>query len=99
MSTIGAMAMPKGFKYREVFLKGKPKHGPADRFLLRHPAMDVGHRAKIFSPFDALKGFSEAITREGAEAIKAANAVVQRSQDGIEFYGDWDELGTEVTEE
>ncbi len=23
--------------------------------------MDVGHRAKIFAPFDALKGFSEAI--------------------------------------
>ena len=98
MSTIGVMTMPSGFKYRDVFLKGKPMHGPADRFLLKHPAMDVGHRAKIFSPFDALKGFSEAITREGAEAVKAADAVVQRSLDGIEYYEDWDEVDPDVTE-
>ena len=61
MSSIGVMAMPADFRYREVFLKGKPQHDRFDLFRVRHPSMDVGRRAKIFSPFDALKGFNEAI--------------------------------------
>ena len=61
MKAIGAMAMPQDFRYREVFLRGKPQHNRNDSFRLRHPRMDTGHRAKIFSPFDALKGFSEAV--------------------------------------
>ena len=43
-------------KYREAL-----RHGPYDEFSLRHPKMQLGQRAKIFSPFDALAGFSEAI--------------------------------------
>lgn len=58
MSTLGAMTMPEGFRYREVFLKGKPKHDLYDAFQIRHPQMDTGRRAKIFAPFDALRGFS-----------------------------------------
>ena len=58
MSTIGVMAMPANFRYREVFLKGKPRHDRMDAFRIRHPKMDVGKRAKIFAPFDALDGFS-----------------------------------------
>lgn len=61
MDAIGAMSVPADFRYLDVFLKGKPKHERFDSFRIRHPIMDVGHRAKIFSPFDALKGFSEAI--------------------------------------
>ena len=61
MSTIGVMAMPANFRYREVFLKGRPRHDRYDPFRIRHPSMDRGHRAKIFSPFDALKGFNEAV--------------------------------------
>ena len=61
MSSIGVMAMPVDFRYRDVFLKGKPQHDRFDLFRIRHPSMDVGRRAKIFSPFDALKGFNEAI--------------------------------------
>ena len=57
MSSIGLMSMPPGFKYRDVFLKGPPKHEKYDSFLIRHPRMDVGKRAKIFAPFDALRGF------------------------------------------
>ena len=53
--------MPVDFRYREVFLKGKPQHERFDLFRIRHPSMDAGHRAKIFSPFDALKGFNEAV--------------------------------------
>ena len=62
MNAIGYMAMPAGFSYREVFYKGKPRHEKFDDFSLRHPPMDVGHRAKIFAPFDALKGFNEAVS-------------------------------------
>lgn len=58
---IGKMDMPPGFRYRDVFYKGKPCHNRYDYFLAKHPRMDIGRRAKIFSPFDALKGFSEAV--------------------------------------
>ena len=61
MRPIGFMSMPSGFPWRDVFLRGRPVHAEADPFRLRHPAMDCGHRAKIFSPFDALKGFGEEI--------------------------------------
>ena len=53
--------MPAGFRYRDVFLKGRPQHDRFDSFRIRHPQMDVGKRAKIFAPFDALEGFSDAL--------------------------------------
>lgn len=62
MSSIGVMAMPANFRYREVFLKGRPRHDRYDPFRIRHPSMDRSHRAKIFAPFDALKGFNEAVS-------------------------------------
>ena len=58
---IGDIPMPAGFRYREILLKGKPKHDKTDAFRIRHPSMDAGKRAKIFAPFDALKGFNEAV--------------------------------------
>lgn len=58
---IGTMSMPANFQYKDVFLKGYPQHEKYDSFRLKHPAMDCGKRAKIFSPFDALKGFNEAV--------------------------------------
>lgn len=61
MSTIGEIPMPPGFRYKETIDRGKPDHGKMDEFRIRHPAMDVGKRAKIFAPFDALKGFDEAV--------------------------------------
>lgn len=61
MYAIGVMPMPAGFKYREVFLKGKPRHDRLDPFRIRHPQMDPGKRAKLFAPFDALRGFDFAI--------------------------------------
>lgn len=35
---------------------------------IRHPRMDMGERAKIFSPFAALKGYEEAIEAKAGEA-------------------------------
>ena len=58
---IGFMEMPSDFKYKSVFLKGKPEHLESDGFSRRHPSMDLVRRAKIFSPFDALKGFGDAV--------------------------------------
>ena len=61
MAAIGVMPMPENFKYANVLRKGKPQHDFYDAFRIRHPKMAAGKRAKIFSAFDALKGFSEAI--------------------------------------
>ena len=58
---IGYMTMPADFEYKDVFLKGQPVHDPFDPFRLRHPSMATGHRARIFSPFDALAGFDDAV--------------------------------------
>lgn len=58
---IGKKAMPKDFKYKDVFLRGMPEHTGSDSFTARHPPMPASRWAKIFSPFDALKGFDEAI--------------------------------------
>ena len=61
MMAIGAMQMPKDFRYKKVFMKGMPVHEKWDSFRIKHPAMPTSRWAKIFSPFDALKGFDEAI--------------------------------------
>ena len=53
--------MPQSFKYKELFLHGRPRHEKFDDFWRKHPPMDSVHRAKIFAPFDALAGFDEAI--------------------------------------
>ena len=71
MNPIGAMPMPDNFRYRTVYLKGKPQHDRFDAFRLRHPLMQRGRRAKIFAPFDALRGFSAAIMAETAKAMRA----------------------------
>ena len=63
-SGIGVMAMPADFRYADVFEKGRPVHDRYDPFRIRHPRMSNGRRAKIFSPFDALKGFSDAVDRK-----------------------------------
>ena len=56
------ITIPKGFRYSEVLRRGKPVHEKFDSFSIRHPSMPLEKRAKIFSPFDALKGFDEAIS-------------------------------------
>ena len=61
MRGIGELPMPAGFKYRDTFLQGRPCHTVPDPFRIRHPVMDIGRRAKIFAPFDALRGFQDAL--------------------------------------
>ncbi len=64
-----ASSLPSSFKYRAVYEKGKPVHDRFDSFSIKHPPMELSRRAKIFSPFYALKGFSDAISMQEAESI------------------------------
>ena len=61
---VGNINPPDNFEYTEILQRGKPKHEKFDDFYRKHPFMDVSKRAKIFSPFDALKGFSEATEKK-----------------------------------
>ena len=69
---LGYMAMPADFRYRAVMLRGKPQHEKTDAFSIRHPPMPPGRWAKIFSPFDALKGFQEALAAKEARCAGEA---------------------------
>lgn len=60
---LGYMQMPSDFKYKDVLIQGYPQHEKWDDFSLKHPPMPVSKWAKIFCPFDALKGFRELIER------------------------------------
>lgn len=62
MGTHTEMEIPDDFPYMEAFRRGRPVHEKFDSFSVRHPAMPLEKRAKIFSPFDALKGFNDAIS-------------------------------------
>ena len=66
---LGHMDIPADFPYEKILQKGRPQHDGADPFRIRHPKMETGKRAKIFAPFDALRGFSDAIreTQQKAE--------------------------------
>ena len=57
------MDIPANFPYMKAFRAGRPVHNHDD-FSKRHPRMDRGHRAKIFTPFDALDGFGGAIRKK-----------------------------------
>ncbi len=50
--------------YRDLYDKQRPTHDD-DAFSRRHPKMPVAKRAKIFLPFDALRGFDAAIDIAG----------------------------------
>ena len=79
---IGYMPMPENFRYKNVYLRGKPVHRDMDAFSLKHPAMDSGKRAKIFSPFDALRGFNFAVLTRRQEHLRRIQEM---------DYSSWDE--------
>ena len=72
ISTTGlndTIAFPEGYKYRDVFLKGRPQHDRFDSFSIRHPKMALGKRAKIFAPFAALRGYDEEIASKEVQHV------------------------------
>ena len=66
---LGGMDMPPDFPYRGILEKGRPSHDAFDPFLIRHPPMPVSRRAKIFAPFDALRGFSERVANKETQYV------------------------------
>ena len=60
--------MSNTFRYQKVYDKGKPVHQKFDSFSIKHPSMDLTRKAKLFSPFDALKGFNEEISKTENES-------------------------------
>lgn len=82
MELIGVMAMPPDFRYREVFLRGRPRHEKYDDFGARHPKMSCAKRAKIFAPYDALAGFSDAVA---AKEVPYEEAIELEQQDREEL--------------
>ena len=82
MSNMINNTLPSSFRYRSVIEKGKPVHDKNDSFSIKHPAMDLSRRAKIFSPFDALKGYSEEIAKVEAET----EALFLNEREAVEEY-------------
>jgi hypothetical protein len=67
MNNTYSNALPSSFRYKNVLEKGRPVHDKYDSFSLKHPAMDLSRRAKIFSPFDALRGFDDELVKTQAD--------------------------------
>lgn len=53
--------IPADFRYKDVLEKGPPAHEDTDPFWIKHPSMPCARRAKIFAPFDALRGFNDTV--------------------------------------
>lgn len=49
-------------KYADILHASRPA---SEESLLKHPRMPLENRAKIFSPFAALRGYEQEIAREG----------------------------------
>ena len=77
---LGELPMPPGFPYRDTFLKGKPRHDRCDPFRARHPEMEHGRRAKIFAPFDALRGFSDRLGEAAASHLMREGSLRSRPE-------------------
>ena len=73
MSAFGNIPVPADFRYRELFKQKRPEHQKTDPFRIRHPSMDTSKRAKIFAPFDALTGFSDAIRAQEKRCREASD--------------------------
>lgn len=53
-------------KYRDILYSSRPEIPPG------HTRMDINNRAKIFSPFAALRGYEEEIRSEGRDHLKGS---------------------------
>ena len=83
---IGYMPMPEGFRHAELAKAGRPKHEKFDDFWCKHPPMDLRKRAKIFTPFLALRGYKELIQATEEEVGKELESRVEH----IPVYDDWE---------
>lgn len=63
-------------KYADILPLARPEPSPA------HPRMSKLNRAKIFSPFAALRGYEEEIAAEGKEHLKIAKIELSEEDKG-----------------
>ena len=57
-------------------------HGSRPEPSYRHPRMTLSNRAKIFSPFAALRGYEEEIAAEGEEHLKVTKIELSEEDKG-----------------
>ena len=57
-------------------------HGSRPEPSYRHPRMTLSNRAKIFSPFAALRGYEEEIAAEGEEHLKVTKIKLSEEDKG-----------------
>ena len=63
-------------KYRDILYSSRPEIPPG------HPRMDINNRAKIFSPFAALRGYEEEIRSEGRDHLKGSSIELSDEEQG-----------------
>ena len=59
-------------KYSDILPLSRPEPP------VKHPRMALSNRAKIFSPFAALRGFDDEISSEGASKLLVKNSLMRR---------------------
>ena len=63
-----------GQKYADILQMERPEPS------VKHPRMSLGSRAKIFSPFAALRGFDDELAEEGAQTLRVARAELSEEE-------------------
>ena len=63
-----------GQKYVDLLQMERPEPS------VKHPRMSLGSRAKIFSPFAALRGFDDELAEEGAQTLRVARAELSEEE-------------------
>lgn len=64
-------------KYADILHRSRPEPS------YKHPRMSKLNRAKIFSPFAALRGYEEEITEEGLDHLKITKIELSEEDKGI----------------
>lgn len=71
-NTVEGKAVQK--KHRDILYSSRPKLPPG------HTKMDINNRAKIFSPFAALRGYEEEIQSEGRDHLKGSRVELSEGE-------------------
>ena len=61
-------------KYADILYLERPEPSA------KHPRMSVANRAKIFSPFAALRGFDDELAEEGAQTLRESKAELSEEE-------------------
>ena len=63
-------------KYADILNSSRPEPS------YKHPRMSLSNRAKIFSPFAALRGYEEEITAEGRDHLRVTKIELSEEDKG-----------------